>query len=546
MFIITNFKNIKGDSMFKKINLFDSIVIGLIIISFILFVLYPFVAVFNYGYKGELFSELLANLPSYSHLLLNTVKVASATTIVTVFISVAVSLYYFIGTSKFKNIIVFIFMISMISPPFVTSLSYINLFGRRGLISYNLLKLNYDPYGFFGIVSMQSVTHISINVLLLVGFLKGIDKGVINSARSLGANTNRIILDILLPLMRPVIKVVILLTFLRSMADFATPAIIGGKYNVLATEGYLAFIAEGNISRAVLMNLIILILSLLIFLIFFKSFRNTTLGSKNVGVLEASIKKSGIIYYISLIVTTIVVLMLASLYSAIIISAFSTMEYGKLIFTLQNFIDANDYITDVFVRSVIYSFIAGLISSVVGHVLQYYIYIRNVRVLKMIDFVAALPYILPGTFFGLGYVLAFNSYPLKLTGTALIVILNLVFKQMPFATKIGYSSISQVSEDQLKSVRDLGGSRFNEIKDVVFPMSYEGFYISFINGFTATMTTIGSIIFLIYPSQKVATIVMFDVIESGKYDIGSVIAFYIIMICLVINISYYLIVNRRR
>lgn len=546
MFIITNFKNIKGDSMFKKINLFDSIVIGLIIISFILFVLYPFVAVFNYGYKGELFSELLANLPSYSHLLVNTVKVASATTIVTVFISVAVSLYYFIGTSKFKNIIVFIFMISMISPPFVTSLSYINLFGRRGLISYNLLKLNYDPYGFFGIVSMQSVTHISINVLLLVGFLKGIDKGVINSARSLGANTNRIILDILLPLMRPVIKVVILLTFLRSMADFATPAIIGGKYNVLATEGYLSFIAEGNISKAVVMNLIILIPSLLIFLIFFKSFRNTTLGSKNVGVLEVNIKKSGIIYYISLIVTVIIVLILASLYSAIVISAFSTMEYGKLIFTLQNFIDANDYITDVFVRSVAYSLIAGLVSSVVGHVLQYYIYIRNVKVLKMIDFVATLPYILPGTFFGLGYVLAFNSYPLKLTGTALIVILNLVFKQMPFATKIGYSSISQVSEDQLKSVRDLGGSRFNEIKDVVFPMSYEGFYISFINGFTATMTTIGSIIFLIYPSQKVATIVMFDVIESGKYDIGSVIAFYIIMICLVINISYYLIVNRRR
>ena len=532
--------------MFKKINLFDSIVIGLIIISFMLFVLYPFVAVFNYGYKGELFSELLANLPSYSHLLLNTVKVAVATTVVTVFISVAVSLYYFIGTSKFKNIIVFIFMISMISPPFVTSLSYINLFGRRGLISYNLLKLNYDPYGFFGIVSMQSVTHISINVLLLVGFLKGIDKGVINSARSLGANTNRIILDILLPLMRPVIKVVILLTFLRSMADFATPAIIGGKYNVLATEGYLSFIAEGNISKAVVMNLIILIPSLLIFLIFFKSFKNTTLGSKNVGVLEANIKKSGIIYYISLIVTVIIVLMLASLYSAIVISAFSTMEYGKLIFTFQNFIDANDYITDVFVRSVAYSLIAGLISSVVGHILQYYIYIRNVKVLKMIDFVATLPYILPGTFFGLGYVLAFNSYPLKLTGTALIVILNLVFKQMPFATKIGYSSISQVSEDQLKSVRDLGGSRFNEIKDVVFPMSYEGFYISFINGFTATMTTIGSIIFLIYPSQKVATIVMFDVIESGKYDIGSVIAFYIIMICLVINISYYLIVNRRR
>ena len=35
----------------RKINLFDSIVILTIIISFVLFVLYPFIAVFNYGIK---------------------------------------------------------------------------------------------------------------------------------------------------------------------------------------------------------------------------------------------------------------------------------------------------------------------------------------------------------------------------------------------------------------------------------------------------------------------------------------------------------------
>ena len=97
-------------------------------------------------------------------------------------------------------------MIAIISPPFVTSLSYINLFGRRGLITYNLLKLNYDPYGYWGIISMQSVTHIAINALLLIGFISSIDRSVINSARSLGANTNRIILDIILPLFRPAIK----------------------------------------------------------------------------------------------------------------------------------------------------------------------------------------------------------------------------------------------------------------------------------------------------------------------------------------------------
>ena len=517
----------------RKINLFDSIVILTIIISFVLFVLYPFIAVFNYGIKGDLIQSFLSNKQYYNKLFINSLKVALGTTVLTTIFSIFISIFYFISSGRIKKILVFIFMIAIISPPFVTSLSYINLFGRRGLITYNLLKLNYDPYGYLGIISMQSVTHIAINALLLIGFISSIDRSVINSARSLGANTNRIILDIILPLLRPAIKVVVLLTFIRSMADFSTPAIVGGKYNVLATEGYLAFIAEGDVSKAVIMNLIILLPSLIIFLVFSKSFRSTATESRGLVSVSLNMRKSGIIYYISAIASTLILFALVSLYGAIILSAFSTMEYGKLVLTL-------------FIRSIIYALIAGGLSSVIGHVLQYYINIRKIKSLKIIDFVATLPYILPGTFFGLGYVLAFNSTPLKLTGTAAIVVLNLIFKQMPFASKIGYSSVSQVSTSQLKSVRDLGGSRMNEIKDVVFPLSKRGLYVSFVNGFTATMTTIGSIIFLVYPSQKVATLVMFDVIESGKYDIGSVIAFYIIVICLLVNVVYYLVINRKR
>ena len=530
----------------RKINLFDSIVILTIIISFVLFVLYPFIAVLNYGIKGDLIQSILSNKQYYNKLFINSLKVALGTTVLTTIFSIFISIFYFISSGRIKKILVFIFMIAIISPPFVTSLSYINLFGRRGLITYNLLKLNYDPYGYWGIISMQSVTHIAINALLLIGFISSIDRSVINSARSLGANTNRIILDIILPLLRPAIKVVVLLTFIRSMADFSTPAIVGGKYNVLATEGYLAFIAEGDVSKAVIMNLIILLPSLIIFLVFSKSFRSTATESRGLVSVSLNMRKSGVIYYISAIASTLILFALVSLYGAIILSAFSTMEYGKLVLTLQNFSDASEYISGVFIRSIIYALIAGGISSVIGHVLQYYINIRKIKSLKIIDFVATLPYILPGTFFGLGYVLAFNSTPLKLTGTAAIVVLNLIFKQMPFASKIGYSSVSQVSTSQLKSVRDLGGSRMNEIKDVVFPLSKRGLYVSFVNGFTATMTTIGSIIFLVYPSQKVATLVMFDVIESGKYDIGSVIAFYIIVICLLVNVVYYLVINRKR
>src|SRR5699024_1038767 len=126
------------------------------------------------------------------------------------------------------------------------------------------------------------------------------------------------------------------------------------------------------------------------------------------------------------------------------------------------------------------------------------------------------------------------------------VILNVLFKQLTFYIKIEYASISQINKELTNSVRDLGGSELNELTDLVLPVSKDGLYISFVNGFTSTMTTIGSIIFLVYPTQKLATLVMFDVIQSGKYEIGSVIALYIILTCLLVNGIYYLILNLRR
>lgn len=156
-----------------------------------------------------------------------------------------------------------------------------------------------------------------------------------------------------------------------------------------------------------------------------------------------------------------------------------------------------------------------------------------------------MPYIIPGTFFGIGYILAFNRPPLKLTGTLLIVILNVSFRQLIFASKVAYSNLSQINKDNIHAVKDLGGHNLYVLKDLIFSLSKSRFYISFVNGFTSTMTTIGSIIFLVYPRQKLATMVMFDVIEWGKYGVGSVIAFLIILICLIINGLYYFLLSRK-
>lgn len=533
--------------MKKTFNILDKLIIIALSISIILFIFYPFVEVFRISIieDGRIDFSAFKSLKYEIKLLKNSLTVGILSMLISTIVSVIIGIFHFIEDEKRKKYITMVLMLTMISPPFVSSLSYINLFGRRGLITYHLLQLNTNPYGLTGIVLMQSLGFISINALLIIGFLNGIDKTVINSARALGAKTNHIIIDILIPLMKPVISVVLLLTFVRSLADFGTPAIIGGAYNVLATEGYLAVIAGGDIKRAAVINVLIFIPAIIVFLLYSNNFKSIGMPSHGIGQGSVELEKKGILYNLFKLVSIIFILWLLIQYGSIILSSFTKMRKGKMTFTFQNFIDSKPYISSSFLRSIVYSLIAGVFSSFMGHILQYYIYIRDIKWMKFIDFIATMPYIIPGTFFGLGYILAFRSAPLKLTGTAIIVILNVLFKQLPFATKIGYASVSQINKELTNSVRDLGGSELNELTDIVLPMIKDGLYISFVNGFTATMTTIGSIIFLVYPGQKLATLVMFDVIQSGKYEIGSVIAFYIILTCLLVNGIYYLLLNLR-
>lgn len=530
----------------KRYKIADFILICMVAILIILFILLPFFAVlkesiysnnkFNFKYIIEIFSK--------PKLIKNSIKVAFITGIITTFISTCIAIYYYIAGSKTKTVIRIILSTTIISPPFVTALSYINLFGRRGLISYHLLKLSINPYGMWGVILMQIISDFSLSSLLLMGFIISIDKSLIDSAKSLGAKTNNIIKDILLPFLIPAIKASALLTFLRSLSDFGTVAIIGGNFNVLASESYFAVISEGNVAKAAAINVVLLLPALIVFIFYQKSIKNISLSTHGLGSGDENIEKKGYLYTIVKLIAIIFILWISIQYTSIFLSSISMMRKGKLIYTLQNIIEARVYLKKTIFRSIYYSLISAFFGSILGLIIAYYLQIRKIKIFKIIDFIATLPYIIPGTFFGLGYLMAFNKLPLYIVGTSAIVILNILFKQIPFSTKMGNASMEKINLDSLNSIRDLGGNRISELKDAIIPMSKDALSISFINAFTTSMTTIGSIIFLVSPGQKVLTIVMFDLIQSGNYNVGSVIAVLIILICLIVNSLYLIILNR--
>jgi len=201
-----------------------------------------------------------------------------------------------------------------------------------------------------------------------------------------------------------------------------------------------------------------------------------------------------------------------------------------------DFLNAKKYMNDAMLRSIVYSLISALFGTFIGMLIGYYLIIKNSKFMKIIDLISNMPYIIPGTFFGLGYLLYFKAPPIMITGTSIIVVLNVLFKQLPFSSRVGNTAMKSIDTDVINSLRDLGANTFYEIKDGIIPNIKPSLRISLINSFTTTMTTVGSIIFLVYPGKKLLTLVMFDVINSGKYGQGSVISLMIMIICIIFNI----------
>lgn len=521
----------------------DKILIALVVISILVFIMYPIVSVISTSFviDGKISLEEYKTLFSENNMQLikNSILVASISSITAIIISTIIAIYVVFNNNKYTKFINNILLLTMISPPFVGSLAFIMLFGRRGIITHGLLGLSINPYGWWGIVIMQTIGEISFASIMLIGIIKNIDNRLILASRDLGSSPFKTIKNIILPLSMPGVLATLFILFTKSLSDFGTPIIIGGNFNVLATEAYLTVVGRANLPKAAAMSVILIIPALIAFYFYRKSMKKSiglSGGSKSSSNNKIDFNISNPIKIILGIITWGFIGIILIQYISIFISAITNRATGKLSFTMQYIKAFKGTNITSFIRSIVYALIAGFFASLIGILLSYYIEKRKLWGMKYIEFIASLPYIIPGTFFGLGYILAFNNEPISITGTASIVILNCIFRQISVGSKSASAMFSSIDDNLETVAKDLGTPKLMIITDIILPLVKPAFLSSFINTVTSTMTTVGAIIFLISPGANLATVEMFNAIKNGNYGLGSVIACLIIIVTFIINI----------
>lgn len=319
----------------------------------------------------------------------------------------------------FKGLIHALTLVPTISPPFAIALATILLFGRSGLITKELLHMqftgnNTGVYGLHGIVFVQIITFFPVAYLIIRGLLERIDPSMEEAALALGASKWHIFRTVTLPLLTPGIAGSFLLMFVESLADLGNPIFIGGNVTVLSTQIWMAVIGEYDQQKGAALSLILLLPTLTVFLlqrywVSRKSYISVT-GKPTGG--GAGFVKEPLIRWTFIVLTLLVLILVIALYGAIFLGSI-TKNWG-INYTLDfsHYGDAIDRGLTPILDTTFLSAVATPIAGLAGMIIAFLVVRKNFSGKEALDFASNLGGAVPGTILGIGYIVAFIKAPL--------------------------------------------------------------------------------------------------------------------------------------
>lgn len=507
--------------------------ISIVAIFLIYFILYPVLRVISYP-DSKSWSNLFSQA-RYIRIFKNSISVTALTTVSSTFIgfcfAYALTRHDFPLRGFFRTISI----LPLISPPFVSGLAFILLFGRRGLITYGLLGQDVSIYGWHGIWLAQTIAYFPVAALAISGVLKGLNPTLEYAARDLGQNRWGVFKTVVLPLSVPGLASAGLLVSMFALSDFGNPLLVGGNFRVLATEAYMQVIGMSNLSMAAVVSVVLLVPTVLIFLIqryWVEKKQYITVTGKG-STLDPLPTPTAVKWFLFAILG-FVSLIMVSVYLVVIWGAFSKTWGVDWTLTTANF----EYtwmskIRDLW-NSTYYALIASIGTAIFSILSAYVLYRKSFTGRKVLDFLAVLPAALPGTMVGIAWILAFNSKPFVLTGTATIVILCMLFRNLPLGYRSGVSALRQIDSSIEESTADLGANTFRTFMDVVLPLLKPSLTASLVYAFLKSINTVSAVIFLVSPGNNVASASIVGLAEHGYW--GQAAALATVLMCITVSV----------
>ncbi len=530
------FENVK--MIFKEPGLALTVIVVFALI--LLFIIYPLLNVFMYSITDDQGSFNFAsvidifNKTRYRTTFMNSVKLgiisAIISTIIGYIFAYALTRVDLPGKRFFK----FIAMLPIISPPFILSLAVIFLFGRQGLITNGLFGISdFNVYGLHSLILIQTMSYFPTAYLTLSGILESIDPSVEDAAMNLGGSSGYTFRTVTLPLSLPGILSALLLVFIQSLEDFSNPAVIAGNYSTLSVEAYRVITGMYDLKGGSILAIMLLLPTLLAFILnrYWISGKSFVTVSGKPSQKRPKTKEKKIVYPLLIILTLFSAIILL-FYGTVLLGAFVKVWGVNFTFTLDHFKYVFSLGWGPMKNSIVLSLISMPIAGILGMIIAYLLERKTFYGKSILEFSSMLTFALPGTIVGIGFILAFNDKPLILTGTALILILVFVFRNMPVGIQSATASLKQIDPSIEEASTNLGASSFQTFRKVTLPLIKPAFFSGLVYSFVKSMTAVSAAVFLVSAKWSLVTTKIYSLFEVSQYSSAS--AYVVIMIIVIL------------
>jgi iron(III) transport system permease protein len=484
------------------------------------FVAWPVARVFVTSFEGDA-GLTLAHYAKFfrtTYFLLslrNSVVLATVVTLLAVTVGFAVAVAVTRGPRRLRWPFRLVALLPLVAPSYVFGVALIIVGGRRGLLNV-ALGTDFRVLGWPGVIMGQALTLFPLAFLMIESVLATVDRNLEDGASDLGASDLQVLRTVTLPLVAPGLLKAALMVFALSMADFATPAVLGGGLAFLAQDALLLVIgAEYDLGMASVLCVFLMLPSLLAFLVHHR----WLVGRSYVTVTGrgAAAEPRNAVPAVdgpALALTGLACLAVLLPIGVVVMGAVTRFVGVNNALTLEHFANLRG------IRSLELSLrmagAAAVCVAVGGLLLAYLIARTRFPGRRVIEMVSLLGFALPGTVLGIGYVLTFNEPPLKLTGTFWILVINCAFHYLAVAVEAGLGKLAQIDPSLEEASADLGIGRLETFARVVLPLMGTAFLVALTYAFVNSMLTLSAIVFLISPGREPAASVIFTFARMGE------------------------------
>lgn len=517
----------------KKKRKFDFWVIASLVILglYLLFMVYPLFKIVRQSVLDEKTGEFTMSYfikffsqPYYFRTLINSFKVAIAACVLSLILGVPLAYLYNMYEIKGRKTLQMLIILSSMSAPFIGAYAWVKLLGRAGVITKFIKAITGitipSIYGFNGILLVLSLKLFPLVFLYVSGAMKNVDNSLLEASANMGISGAKRFFKVVLPLCMPSILAATLMVFMRAIADFGTPLMIGEGYTTFPVIIYNEYVGEvgTNHNFASAIAVLAILITLGFFLIQRYLTNRNSFSMSAMHHIERTKAKPVMNILIHLYAYGLVAIALLPQVYLIYLSFRKTNPGGE-VFQPGFSLDSYRYVFDR-MGNTIWNTIricgSALILIIALAVLISYLTVRRRNVLNAcIDTLSMVPYIIPGAVVGISLILAFNNPVLPLVGTATIMIVSMCIRRIPYTIRSSVAILAQIPLSIDEAAESLGAGKVKTLLKVTLPMMFSGVFAGAVMSWVTLITELSSSLLLYSFRTQTLNVAVYKAVGNG-------------------------------